>query len=105
MELPERDGDGYLTDMNAWTPEIGQAMADADENVVTVNSAFESLFGYSRAEVAGKLINDLITPPERIESKKPPTSAPTPTAMLSHSYPRDPTCQTFSANTGSSWTS
>jgi TusE/DsrC/DsvC family sulfur relay protein len=31
MQLPERDGDGYLTDMNAWTPEIAQAMAEADE--------------------------------------------------------------------------
>ncbi len=30
MELPERDGDGYLADMNAWTPEIGRAMAEAD---------------------------------------------------------------------------
>ncbi len=30
MEIPERDGDGYLTDMNAWTPEIGRAMAEAD---------------------------------------------------------------------------
>jgi tRNA 2-thiouridine synthesizing protein E len=30
MELPERDGDGYLLDMNAWTPEIGRAMADVD---------------------------------------------------------------------------
>lgn len=30
MEIPERDGDGYLTNMNAWTPEIGQAMAQAD---------------------------------------------------------------------------
>jgi len=30
MELPERDGDGYLVDMNAWTPDIGRAMADAD---------------------------------------------------------------------------
>ncbi len=30
MELPERDGDGYLVDMGAWTPEIGRAMADAD---------------------------------------------------------------------------
>ena len=30
MELPERDGDGYLTDMNAWTPEIGAAMAEQD---------------------------------------------------------------------------
>ncbi|MCW8956937.1 MAG: TusE/DsrC/DsvC family sulfur relay protein [Gammaproteobacteria bacterium] len=30
MDLPERDGDGYLTDMNTWSPEIGQAMADAD---------------------------------------------------------------------------
>ncbi|MFW2372437.1 MAG: TusE/DsrC/DsvC family sulfur relay protein [Gammaproteobacteria bacterium] len=30
MDLPQRDGDGYLTDMNAWSPDIGQAMADAD---------------------------------------------------------------------------
>jgi len=30
MELPERDGDGYLLDMNVWTPEIGKAMAEAD---------------------------------------------------------------------------
>ncbi|MBZ0091415.1 MAG: TusE/DsrC/DsvC family sulfur relay protein [Sulfuricellaceae bacterium] len=30
MEIPERDGDGYLTNMNLWTPEIGRAMADAD---------------------------------------------------------------------------
>lgn len=30
MTLPERDGDGYLTDMNQWTPEIAQAMAEAD---------------------------------------------------------------------------
>jgi TusE/DsrC/DsvC family sulfur relay protein len=30
MDLPERDGDGYLTDMNAWTPEIAKAMAEQD---------------------------------------------------------------------------
>ena len=30
MELPERDGDGYLVDMGQWTPEIGRAMAEAD---------------------------------------------------------------------------
>ena len=30
MTLPERDGDGYLLDMNVWSPEIGQAMAEAD---------------------------------------------------------------------------
>jgi tRNA 2-thiouridine synthesizing protein E len=30
MELPERDGDGYLADMGAWTPELGRAMAEAD---------------------------------------------------------------------------
>jgi len=30
MNLPDRDGDGYLTDMSRWTPEIGQAMAEAD---------------------------------------------------------------------------
>ena len=30
MQIPERDGDGYLVDMSAWTPEIGRAMAEAD---------------------------------------------------------------------------
>jgi tRNA 2-thiouridine synthesizing protein E len=30
MTLPERDGDGYLLDVNVWSPEIGQAMAEAD---------------------------------------------------------------------------
>ena len=30
MTVPERDGDGYLIDMNIWSPEIGKAMADAD---------------------------------------------------------------------------
>ena len=30
MEFPERDGDGYLANMNIWTPEIGRAMAQAD---------------------------------------------------------------------------
>ena len=30
VELPERDGDGYLVSMDDWTPEIGRAMAKAD---------------------------------------------------------------------------
>ncbi|HYP68319.1 MAG TPA: TusE/DsrC/DsvC family sulfur relay protein [Thiobacillaceae bacterium] len=30
MDLPARDGDGYLQNMNEWTPEIGRAMAEAD---------------------------------------------------------------------------
>ena len=30
MQIPNRDGDGYLVDMSAWTPEIGRAMAKAD---------------------------------------------------------------------------
>lgn len=30
MNIPERDGDGYLARMDVWTPEIGQAMAQAD---------------------------------------------------------------------------
>ena len=30
LEIPERDGDGYLTDMRGWTPEIGRAMAEVD---------------------------------------------------------------------------
>jgi hypothetical protein len=30
MDMPARDGDGYLVDMNAWAPEVGMAMAEAD---------------------------------------------------------------------------
>ena len=30
MNQIERDGDGYLTDMNYWSPEIGKQMAEAD---------------------------------------------------------------------------
>jgi len=30
MELPERDGDGYLVDSSAWTSEIARAMAQVD---------------------------------------------------------------------------
>ena len=30
ITLPPRDGDGYLENMNDWTPEIGRAMAAAD---------------------------------------------------------------------------
>ena len=30
VEIPERDGDGYLKAMDDWTQEIGQAMADID---------------------------------------------------------------------------
>jgi TusE/DsrC/DsvC family sulfur relay protein len=30
MNLPERDGDGYLKEMTAWTPEIAKAMAEQD---------------------------------------------------------------------------
>ena len=31
MDLPERDGDGYLADSSLWTPEIAHAMAEEDE--------------------------------------------------------------------------
>jgi tRNA 2-thiouridine synthesizing protein E len=30
MDLPERDGDGYLVDSSLWTPEIARAMDEAD---------------------------------------------------------------------------
>lgn len=30
MDLPTRDGDGYLTDINDWTPEVGHEMARMD---------------------------------------------------------------------------
>jgi len=30
MQIPNRDGDGYLVDMSDWTPEIGRLMAEVD---------------------------------------------------------------------------
>ena len=30
MDLPARDGDGYLEDMSEWSEEVARAMADAD---------------------------------------------------------------------------
>ena len=30
MSLPDRDGDGYLVSMDAWTPEVAREMAQAD---------------------------------------------------------------------------
>lgn len=30
MQIPDRDGDGYLVDMSEWTDEVGRAMAEAD---------------------------------------------------------------------------
>jgi len=30
MQIPSRDGDGYLVDMSEWTPELGRLMAEAD---------------------------------------------------------------------------
>jgi len=30
MNIPDRDGDGYLLDLNSWTPEIARAMAAVD---------------------------------------------------------------------------
>lgn len=30
MDIPQRDGDGYLVDRDAWTPEIARAMAEVD---------------------------------------------------------------------------
>ena len=43
MENLERDGDGYLIDMNAWIPEIGRAMAEAD-GVELDESKWEQIF-------------------------------------------------------------
>ena len=31
MELPERDGDGYLVDSSVWTSEIARAVAQMDD--------------------------------------------------------------------------
>ena len=30
MDLPARDGDGYLEDMSEWSEEVARAMADSD---------------------------------------------------------------------------
>ena len=40
------------------------ALLDKDDRVVRVNSSFIRTFGYTREEVAGRPINDLVVPPE-----------------------------------------
>jgi tRNA 2-thiouridine synthesizing protein E len=35
MDLPARDGDGYLESMDDWSAEIGRAMAEADGVEIT----------------------------------------------------------------------
>jgi len=35
VQIPERDGDGYLTDMSDWNEEIARAMAEADDFELT----------------------------------------------------------------------
>lgn len=35
MDLPARDGDGYLQDMSEWSEEIARAMAEADSYELT----------------------------------------------------------------------
>lgn len=30
VQVPERDGDGYLLDMSEWSPEVAKAMAEVD---------------------------------------------------------------------------
>ena len=43
IEIPERDGDGYLRSMDAWTLEIGKAMAEADDFEIT-DEMWEQIF-------------------------------------------------------------
>jgi tRNA 2-thiouridine synthesizing protein E len=31
MNLPDRDGDGYLVDMSAWTEQVARSMAQVDD--------------------------------------------------------------------------
>jgi diguanylate cyclase (GGDEF)-like protein/PAS domain S-box-containing protein len=37
-------------------------MGDAEDRIVSINPAFEQLFGFSRKDVIGRYVNDLITP-------------------------------------------
>ena len=43
IEIPERDGDGYLRSMDDWTLEIGKAMAGADDFEIT-DAMWEQIF-------------------------------------------------------------
>lgn len=42
VEIPERDGDGYLLNVNAWTPDIGRAMA-AEDGVDMTDQKWEQI--------------------------------------------------------------
>jgi PAS domain S-box-containing protein len=44
---------------------VAIANVDLEFNITSVNPAFESLFGYSQAEITGKNLDDLVTTPEQ----------------------------------------
>ncbi len=56
----------YFQQLFENTP-VAIAMLDTHDRFVRVNRAFENLFGYTNADAAGRPINDLIIPADRIE--------------------------------------
>jgi diguanylate cyclase (GGDEF)-like protein/PAS domain S-box-containing protein len=54
----------YFEELFEASPEA-IAVLDADDRVVRVNRAFETLFGYTESEVQGRTINALIVPAEQ----------------------------------------
>jgi PAS domain S-box-containing protein len=53
---------GYLDALLSGAP-VAIAIISAAKQILGVNAAFESLFGYSAAEAVGRDLNDLIVPP------------------------------------------
>lgn len=53
----------YFTQLFDNAPE-GIAMLDSGEHVVRVNTEFTRMFGYTSEESLGRLLNDLVVPPE-----------------------------------------
>ena len=54
IEIPPRDGDGYLLNVNDWTPEIGRAMAEADG--VVLNDAMWDQILKARQYYEGEMV-------------------------------------------------
>ena len=42
---------------------VGVVMLDAQDRIIRINQAFELIFGYSIEEIQGRIINDLVVPP------------------------------------------
>ncbi|MHA2620730.1 MAG: PAS domain S-box protein [bacterium JZ-2024 1] len=64
LETQTRHQQAYLLSLVDHSP-MAIVQLDTHDKIVSVNPAFQTMFGYGPSEAVGKLLNELIVPPER----------------------------------------